>query len=347
MNQATAPASILSPESARPSRAGALGRIRVGMVGAGAIASTHAQTLSTIGSVTIAGVFDLDSARAGEFAGKWKTTAYPSLQSLLKNVDTIFICTFPQAHREAAVAAAEAGVHVLTEKPLARTVEDGLAIADAVNRSGITFMIAFPRRFAPGHTRLKEVVDSGALGKILSYWDTSLIWLPHHPPNWRTNPRHIMGATIESLSHNFDYMRHVVGDAVSAMGRVRTSRPDLDGYDNITSCILALAGGGIATIQSSWAGHKSVFQTGIIGSDASAVLEADVRLKRADEPEVVLPLDRPEDRMPGLEREVRYYIDCLKLGKQPFVGVADGVATLKISHAVLQSSAEGRSIDIV
>src|SRR5579872_6836052 len=247
-----------------------LSTIRIGMVGAGAIATTHAKTLATIEYVKLAGVYDLLPERAAEYAAKEKTTAYSSLDALLEKCDAIYICTVPQAHREAAVRAAKAGVHVCSEKPLAKTLEDGLAIQEAVERAGISFMVAFPFRFSPGFMRLKEVVASGVLGKIYSYWDTRTIWLPHPPPNWRTDPRFIMGATIESMSHDFDIMRFLVGDVVSAMGKVATSRPDLQGYDNITSCILTLASGAMATIQSTWAGHESIFQVGIIGSDASA-----------------------------------------------------------------------------
>src|ERR1700722_18520421 len=124
-----------------------LSTIRVGIVGAGAIASTHARALSTIEGVTIAGVYDILPERSAEFAAKEKTTAFPTLDALLEKVDAVYICSLPQGHREAAVRAAQAGVHVCSEKPLAKTVEDGLAIQEAVERSGIRFMIAFPWRF--------------------------------------------------------------------------------------------------------------------------------------------------------------------------------------------------------
>jgi predicted dehydrogenase len=317
------------------------------MVGAGAIATTHAQTLATIEGVSLAGVYDIDPQRAGDYAAKHNTKAYSSLDAMLEKVDAVYICSLPQAHRESAVRAAEMGVHVCSEKPLAKTVEDGLAIQEAVERAGITFMVAFPFRFLAGFMRLKELLDRGVLGKIFSYWDTRMIWLPHPPPNWRTDPRHIMGMTIESMSHDFDLMRYLVGDVTSAVGKVATSRPDLNGYDNITTCILTLASGGMATIHSSWAGHQSIFQIGIVGSEASLIFQDDViRWKRADEPETVLEPNTPEFQMNGLQRETHYFIQCLRTGARPHVGVRDGVATLKISHAVLKSARDGIMVPI-
>jgi predicted dehydrogenase len=324
-----------------------LSSIRVGMVGAGAIATTHAKTLATIDNVTLAGVYDIDPKRAAEYAAKEKTTAYPTLEALLEKVDAIYVCSLPQAHRESAVRAAQMGVHVCSEKPLAKTVEDGLAIQEAVEKAGITFMVAFPFRFLAGFMRLKELVASGVLGKIYSYWDTRTIWLPHPPPNWRTDPRHIMGMTIESMSHDFDLMRWLVGDVTSAVGKVTTSRPDLNGYDNITTCLLTLSSGAMATVHSTWAGHLSMFQIGIIGSEASLIYQDDIiRWKRPDEPETVLEPNTPEFQTNGLTRETHYFINCLKTGTRPHVGVRDGVATLKISHAVLKSAKEGTIVPI-
>jgi myo-inositol 2-dehydrogenase/D-chiro-inositol 1-dehydrogenase len=321
--------------------------IRIGMVGTGAIAETHAGFLAQIDDVKVTGGFDAIPERAAEFARQHDATAYPTLDALLDNVDAIYIGTFPQAHREAAVRAAEAGVHIFCEKPLAATIEDGLAIQEAVERSKISFFTAFPFRFSRSFMRMKEVVDSGVLGAIYSFWDTRVMWLPHLPPNWRTDPRYIIGMTIESMSHDFDYMRWLVGDATSAMGRVSTSRPDLQGYDNITSCVLTLANGGMAGFNASWAAHEQITQYGIIGSDASVVYDHDiVRWKTGDGPEHVLEPNTPEDRISAHQRETQHFIHCLQTGETPSASVRDGVATLKISHAVLKSSTEGIVVPI-
>jgi len=152
-----------------------LSTIRIGLVGAGAIAATHAQHLSTFDFVTIAGVYDALPERSAEFAAKRNITAYLSLGALLGQVDAIYICTFPQAHREAAIRAAQAGVHVCCEKPLAKTLEDGLAIQEAVEKAGISFMVAFPWRFTRNLMRIKEVVDSGVLGQIYSFYAHVLV----------------------------------------------------------------------------------------------------------------------------------------------------------------------------
>jgi len=247
--------------------------LRIGMVGAGHIAQTHTTCLAKIPDVCVAGTFDSIPEKAEAMAKKHEASAYKDLDSMLAEVDAVYICTPPKFHREAAVRATEAGVHVFCEKPLTVSLEDARAVEKAAKRANTIFMVGFNFRFSPALMRLKELVESGKLGDIYSFWSVRILWSPHLPPNWRTDPRFLCGMTIESLSHDFDLMRWMVGDVASVMGKVATSRRDLEGYDNIISAIMTLKSGGMANIQASWASHVHVNQYGVIGVLGSAVCE--------------------------------------------------------------------------
>ncbi|MCA1596773.1 MAG: Gfo/Idh/MocA family oxidoreductase [Chloroflexi bacterium] len=322
--------------------------IRVGFVGAGVINDTHASTLSRLEEVKICGVYDALPERAGAMAAVYGSRPCPDLDSLLSDVDAVFIGTPPKFHRDAVTAAAAAGVHVFCEKPLADTVEDAEAIEAAVRQSSIRMMVGFVFRFAPSFLCLKELYENGELGDVYSFWSTRLLWLPHDAPNWRTDPRFICGMTVESLSHDFDLMRWIVGDATSVFGRTATSRPDLDGYDNIMSAIMVLERGGGATFHSSWASHVNMSSHGLIGSRGTALTDRGaVRWRRDDtDSETVLTFDRPEDKISAHRREVEYFIGCLNSGETPSPGVDDGVATVRLSHAVLRSARDRTVINL-
>ena len=317
--------------------------IKIGMVGAGDIARTHTEYLSKIPDVHIAAVFDIMREKAESMANRLGAVAYRDLKSMLENVDAIYVCTQPQFHRETAIRATEAGVHVFCEKPLATNLEDAIAIENAVNDANTIFMIGFNFRFSPIFVSLKNLVESGKLGDVYSFWGIRAGWSPHLPPNWRTDPRFICGMTIESLSHDFDYMRWVVGDVASVMGKVATSRNDLKGYDNIVSAIMTLKSGGMADFHASWACHVGVNQYGIIGSLGSAVCEnGRIRYRIESDPsESTIECNKPEDKISPYQRESEHFIECIKTGRKTLTGVEDGVATVKISHAVLQSSQQG------
>ena len=319
--------------------------IQFGFVGAGQIAQVHAATIANTAGATVAGFYDVTPDRAEEMAARFGAAAYRSLDELLSNVDAICVCTMPQFHRESVDAAAAMGKHIFCEKPVSASLSDAVAIRESVKRSGAAFMMGFNFRFSPAIIRLKELADSGQLGNVHSYYAIRAIWLPHPPPNWRTDPRFIIGMTIESLSHDFDAMRWIVGDAVTAMGKVATTRPDLDGYDNLASAILSLANGGMASFHQSWASHVAVNHFGIIGSRGSAATNwGPVRWRLdGDTQDRIIPVDgRPEDSIDSHQREMRYFVECLKSGAPPLPGVEDGVGTVKISHAVLGSSRTGQ-----
>jgi len=317
--------------------------LKIGMIGTGYIAQTHASFLSKMPDVRIAGAFDSIQEKAESMAKQFGAVAYDDLEAMLANVDAVYVCTPPKFHREAMIPAVKAGVHIFCEKPLTVRIEDAETVEQAVKNANIIFMVGFNFRFTPIFARFKSLVESGKLGDIYSFWCIRIAWLPHLPPNWRTDPRFICGMTIESLSHDFDYMRWVAGDVSSVMGKVSTSRSDLKGYDNIVNAIMTLKSGGMANIQSSWASHVSVHQYGIIGTLGSAVCENGIIRYRAesDSSESIIECNRPEDRVSSYQRESEHFIECIKTGKKPLTGVDDGVATVRISHTVLQSSQNG------
>ena len=136
-------------------------------------------------------------------------------------------------------------------------------------------------------------------------------------------------------------MRWLVGDAVGAMSQVATTRPDLDGYDKVASAILTLCNGGMASFHQSWASHVGVNRFGIIGAHGSATTDwGPVRWRQdGDTADRVIPIDdRPEDAIGSHQRETRHFVECLRTGTPPLTNVYDGVATVKTSHAVLESS---------
>ena len=322
--------------------------LKIGMVGAGYIAGIHAENLSKIPGVSIAGAFDSMPEKAKSMTERYGGNVYEELDSMLAEMDVVYICTPPKFHREAAINAVEAGVHVFCEKPLTASLEDAQAVEDAVKLSDVKFAMGFNFRFSPAFRRFKELVESGKLGDIYSFWGIRNLWTPNPSPNWRTDPRFLCGMTIESLSHEFDFMRWVIGDVTSAMGRVTTSRSDLEGYDNIVTAIMTLKSGGIANIQASWASHVRVHQYGVIGSLGSAICGRNrVRWKSEDSSaENIIECNRPEDKVSAYQRESEHFIECIRTDGETMTGVEDGAATVRISHAVLQSSQQGIAVTI-
>ena len=147
-----------------------MNKIRIGIIGAGNIAqNSHIPAYLKQSDAEIVAVCDLKLDRAKEVAAKHNIQyAVGSIEELvaIDEVDAVSVCTWNNAHASAAIAAANAGKHVLCEKPMAMNVEEAEAMKEAAEKNNIVFMMGFTNRFRADSQVIKEIADSGKLGEI-------------------------------------------------------------------------------------------------------------------------------------------------------------------------------------
>ncbi|MFB3923272.1 MAG: Gfo/Idh/MocA family protein [Terriglobia bacterium] len=145
--------------------------IRMGLVGCGSIAEiAHFPSIARCKEAGLAAVCDIDPARAESAAAKWGAerwfTDYRKMYETTK-LDAVVIATPNNVHRNQAIAAAKAGIHVVVEKPLAVTNVEAWEIVNACNTAGVKLMVGCDRRFWIHNQWAKELIDSGVIGKLL------------------------------------------------------------------------------------------------------------------------------------------------------------------------------------
>jgi len=143
--------------------------LKIGIIGVGSISNLHLQSYVANPRVELIGVHDLNLERAQEMAAQYGAPrVYATLAELLGDpeIDAVSVCTWNDSHAEVAIAALEAGKHVLVEKPLSKSVAEAEAIAEAVSRTGKHLQVGFVRRFSSNATVLKSFIDAGELGQI-------------------------------------------------------------------------------------------------------------------------------------------------------------------------------------
>src|SRR5665647_3011477 len=124
--------------------------LRVGVVGVGVMGSNHARVLAGLPGIELAGVADPDRKQADFVARTLDCAAVADVGELLDlNVDAITIAAPTHLHRDVALAAIARGVHVMVEKPIASSVEEGHEIINAARRAGLTLMVGHVERFNP------------------------------------------------------------------------------------------------------------------------------------------------------------------------------------------------------
>jgi predicted dehydrogenase len=142
-------------------------------------------------------------------------------------------------HADPCIMAAEAGKHILCEKPLARTPEEAQAMLDAVEKAGVKHMVAFNYRFVPAVRQIRNLIDSGALGQIY-HWRAVYLqeWImPHYgtPKIWRLDKSVAGSGAMGDLgTHIIDLAHYLVGDIKSVAGMTKTfiKERDIEGEEN-------------------------------------------------------------------------------------------------------------------
>ncbi|MCS6872911.1 MAG: Gfo/Idh/MocA family oxidoreductase [Anaerolineae bacterium] len=166
-------------------------------------------------------------------------------------------------HAEPCIAAAQAGKHILCEKPLARTAEEAKAMLDAVTKAGVKHMVAFNYRFVPAVRQARELIESGALGRIYHWRATYLQeWLanPDFPMVWRLDKTRAGSGALGDLgAHIIDLARYLVGEPARVAALTKTfiaERSDGKGgraqvtVDDAFVAIVEFANGALGTLES-------------------------------------------------------------------------------------------------
>ena len=195
--------------------------VRVGIIGAGErIRAVMRELLAAAaaegGEIRFTAVFDPDPVSVAktceEFAIPTACESYAGLVALA-DVDWVMIGSWNSQHAEHAIAALDAGKDVFCEKPLATSLEDCLAVRDAVQRSGRTFAFGLVLRYSPHYQRVREIIASGELGQIVSFEFNETIGFNHGGyihGNWRRETRNAGSHVLEKCCHDLDIANWLV-----------------------------------------------------------------------------------------------------------------------------------------
>ncbi len=135
---------------------GIMDKVKYGVIGVGGLGRHHARWASRIDSISLAGIYDIDTPRADAIAAELKCKRFESLDELLESVDAVSIVTTTTSHCDIALKVIEAGKHVLIEKPIAATLDDADRIISAADDKGVKLTVGHIERFNPAVTALKD-----------------------------------------------------------------------------------------------------------------------------------------------------------------------------------------------
>lgn len=256
---------------------------KIGIIGAGGIAGAHAAAAkSSEGKVRIVAVADPSEAGRTKLAGEWDAKAYASSDELVANarslgLEGVVVCTPPHVRVGIVHSALEAGLAVLSEKPIASSLADAHALADLARKhSKARTAVAYCHRFTPAVIEMKRQIDAGRLGRVTRFENIFACDLPGHEGKWFSDLSVSGGgAFIDMGSHSVDLYRYVIGEAAllaAAFDHKWTGRAETGASVLLRSVTSAggrnLPAGVAGFIASGWA-ETSRFTVAIHGTEGS------------------------------------------------------------------------------
>ena len=334
--------------------------IKVGVVGLGMMGLTHLDAYAKLEGVEVVALADRDEDRlngktkaGGNIEGQAEggfdyesVKKYTDAFELIADpdIDVVDICLPTPAHVPFGIMVLEAGKHLLTEKPLARTYDDAMKLVKAAETSDKIAMCAMCMRFWPGWTWLKEAIDDQRFGKLLSL---SFRRVASHPqgPFYQDGDAN-GGAALDLHIHDADFVQFLFGlpKSVSSVG-----------YSSKTSAVDHIATrydvgiDALVRAEGSWAmADGFAFRMQYIANFDNATAEFDSRAADA------LTLSQGGETKPvqleagmGYDHEIAYFLDCVRNNRQPkIVTMQDAANAVKLIEAEVQSVRSGAVVSL-
>jgi predicted dehydrogenase len=246
--------------------------VKIGMMSfAHMHAASYAHSIVTRPDTEMVGIADHDPHRAKAMAEAFGTKAFESYEALLSEpgLEAVVIASENVKHRELTELAASAGKHILCEKPIATTIEDGEAMIAACKNAGVQLMTAFPCRYSAVMQRLYAALQKGDAGDILAFRGTNR---GRNPGGWFIEKEHSGGgATIDHTVHVTDLMRWMLKDEVKEVYAEISNNIGHQAFDDVGFLTLTFQKGVFATLDASWSRPKSFPTWGDVSSESGGL----------------------------------------------------------------------------
>jgi len=340
--------------------------VGVGLVGSQFITTIHAEALRSVPQARVLAVMSPTTGHARDFASKHGIAHhFEDLDAMLAidEIDMVVIGAPNFTHCEIAVKAANAGKHVVVEKPLCLNLADADRMIAACDQAGVKLMYAEELCFTPKYVRLKKLLDDGVLGRPVLFKQSEKHDGPHAAHFWDVN-RSGGGVTMDMGCHAIQFFRWLNANnpvkSVYAQMNTSVHAARTRGDDNAI-IILEFDNGVIALAEESWSklggmddraevhGSEGVAYADVLHGNSIPTYSAKgvgYAVEKAGSTVGWSFVMYEEIWNYGFPQEFEHFVDCVLHDRQPLVTGADGKAVLEILFAAYESAGAGRKIPL-
>ncbi|MFD1848611.1 Gfo/Idh/MocA family protein [Oceanobacillus bengalensis] len=347
--------------------------LKVGVIGIGSISDSHINSYVKNERVELVAFCDVNEKRLKEKAKKYEVeqcyTDYPELLED-KSIDAVSICTWNNSHAEIAIAALEAGKHVLVEKPLSMTVKEAKAVQEAAGKTGNVLQVGFVRRHGDNAKLLKQFIDHGDLGEIY-YAKASCLRRLGNPGGWFSDKKRSGGGPLIDLGvHMVDICWYLMGKPrpVSVSGntyhklgnrsnvknlsfyKAADYDPSINSVEDLTNAMIRFENGASLLVDVSFTlqAKKDEVSVKLFGDKGGAEIEPELMIV-SEQHDTILNMTPQMDTLgfdfaKAFSNEINQFVSCCLDGTENIAPVEDGVEVMRMLQGIYESAETGKEV---
>ena len=351
-------------------------KVRIALIGAGNIANTHLDAYKSLENVEIAAICDIDEERLNQTADKYGiANRYTSVEAMLeaeKDLDGADVCVWNCNHAKCTIAALNAGLNVLCEKPMAYNAQEAEEMLACAKKNNKFLMVGFVTRYAPETTIVKDYIDQGYTGDIY-YAKAQYVRRHGNPGGWFSDKARSGGGPVIDLGvHVIDRARYLMGrpmpvsvyaatfDKLGRRDHLKTSvgwipkgatPAGVCDVEDAGTAIIRFDNGAVIQLETSYSingesisgldlyGTKGGFRTG----RDKLTLYTEVNDYLAD---IAIDTKNFKKARPMFVEEMAQFVNAIINGDTSTDSAEDGIAVMKILDAIYESAATGHEVII-
>ncbi len=350
-------------------------KLKVALVGTGSIGRHHLKSYRNVKEVEVYALCDINEERLNkvgeEFGVERRYTDINEMLKALPELDAADICVWNCNHAKCTIAALEAGLHVMCEKPMAYNTEEAIKMKETADRMGKLLMIGFVLRFSDDVKIAKEFIDAGYIGDV---YYTKAQYLRRHgnPGGWFGNKELSGGGPVIDLGvHVIDLERYLMGnpkpvsvyaatyDKLGNRGYLKNKAPyvsrdagpkDVCDVEDLGVALIRYDNGAVTQLETSYdlngmdSQHNQIYGTkGGVELTGGMKIFTEVNGFVAD---IVPMTDYYKEGCEKFEAELRHFADCILNGTECRAKAEDGIVVMKILDAIYESARTGHEVII-
>jgi UDP-N-acetylglucosamine 3-dehydrogenase len=300
--------------------------MRVGVIGAGVMGENHIRTYKQMSGIDLVGIADIDRARVDSLCEKYDTKGFTDYRELLEQeLDAVSVVVPTKMHTQVALDVIKSCTNMLIEKPIADTIANAEMIVAAAHKAKVKIMVGHIERFNPAVIKMKQLIDDGELGKIVSV-NTRRVG-PY-------NPRiRDVGVILDIGVHDIDIISYLYGHPVSEVYAIAGA--DIHTQEDHATIMLRFEDNKAGIVETNWLTPNKERQFTVIGTGGVGYGDYMNQTVHIHDKEWVK--EAKVEKMEPLRNELEHFVKYCRDDNTSVASGEDGINALKVALASIQS----------